>query len=591
MKKFISLLLILFLSACATAAAPATPPGPPPPSLAPPEDFASRHGIPEAAYTNPGTTQINWLIPVFISSHAYKLARERIDAMTSLINMELAPYELSLYIELMQVSATEVGPLNPDDGYIISPMEEMTALLSDPKNYHLVSLPTGHVQVTKLIDAGLLRNIASDFYSYENLAGVLDADQLEAMRYMGGIYGVPSGFDARESLSQAYLGVEAETLARTNVATYDVLTGILDASKEAKSSGAPHTVYFGYRPEVYRREYPQFPFKVSDDFMFVYTADGGVEAYTNTAIARQDADTAKRIWDANGDAEARFTWRPGENNLMTYMADQKFEFARSLSDITEEAEDYTPVLLAPEKPRILYENPYGKILTVVPAHAPAYGLMVLDIIYGNPELYDLFKQDRVLFGEYELAEISNLSPFDLVGTALLHLFSPTRGYKLYAGSGSSPENVREREILHDFNKHYHFTLFDCVRQPALEPLPCAEAFAEALGDTSYTPMPWDGFTFDPTPVEETYTKMYERMWGWLWARLAGVGNRSTDFPGAMLPYLFFGQRTHEDIANANMALYDYGMDEVLEECRRQYADFLQNKGWIAPTPTQKEATP
>ena len=587
MKKLISLLLVIFLAACAVAATPATPPGPPPPSLAPPEDFASHDDIPDAAYTNPGTTQINWLIPVLMRDYAYEITRERIDAMTSIINMELAPHELSLHIELMKVTTTPIGEVFPDDGYkryIISPTEDMMALLSDPKNYHLISLPTAHVQVTQLIDAGLLRNIASDLNSYENLAGALDADQLEAMRYIGGIYGVPSGFDVRKSLSQAYLGIEAETLASTNVATYDVLTGILDASKQAQASGAPHTVYFGYRPEVYRREYPQFPFKVSDDFMFVYTADGGVEAYTNSAISRQDADVAKRIWEANGDAEARFTWRPETDRLMTYMADQTFEFVRSLSDIDDGAEDYTPVLLAPESPRILYDNPFGKILTVIPTHAPAYGLKLLDIIYGNPELYDLFRQDRVLFGEFELAPASSLSHTD-PGMALLYDYSPTRGHNLYAGSSSEPRAVRASAIRHEFYEHYHFTLFDCVRQPALDPLSYAEAFAEALGDTGYTPMPWDGFTFDPAPVEETYTKVYERMWGWLWARLAGVGNRTFDFSNAPLPSLFFGQRTHEDIANVNIALYEYGMETVLEECRRQYAQFLAQKGWIAPAPS------
>jgi len=289
-------------------------------------------------------------------------------------------------------------------------------------------------------------------------------------------------------------------------------------------------------------------------------------------VARRDTDTANRIWEANDDGG-------GLPKIQSYgeaveaMPVTGFDLALPLGDAGGDPETYLPVLTAPEKPRILYDNPYGKILNVIPAQSPTYGLMLLDLIYANPDLYNRFKDEQILFGDY------GHGPDEYGSNAITYDSSPTRGSGLYTS-----EEQRENDVItHTFSEHYHFTLYDCVLQDAMDPQHFMRTFPGMPDDTGYAPMPWDGFTFDPAPVEETYTKVYERFWGWYWEY--GDSFRKHNADDALLPYAFLGYRHEVDLLDICKRLSDYGMDVILEECRRQYAEFLQNKGWTAPAPS------
>ena len=564
MKKLVSLLLVIFLAACAVAATPATPPGPPPPSLAPPDDFPDKPfdtAAPTPAVDD-GTRLVKWLIPVLLNDKDFQKACTRIQGVTDRINVLLRPHELSLRIDLRN---TTVNPVVSPDGiigdYAYAVTDDILGILVSGEDYDLISLPTAHVPVHLLADQGLLRNITGDVLGYEKLRNALDEAQIDALRYAGGIWGVPAGFDIQENIARSYLAVNDVPFDTLNIPRRETLADLLYASKQTQGSALPYTMFIDPQPHAYRREYPQFPFKVSEDLLFVFTADGGVEAYPGSQIARQDLELAKKIREANRD-EAPFD----RGSHLVYYNPKKamnFEFVSPMSDVKEDAEGYAPMLLAPEKPRVLYGNPYGKVMNVVPAHAAAYGLVLLDVIYGDGELYQAFGDEAHLFGLSDGVYIlENMSPASrFFNGAILDIDgSMNPGY----GNG-----------------YYYFNLFDCVRQGALEPKPDTALYAPALSDTSYAPMPWDGFTFDFRSVEGTYTTVCQRVWG----IVDEPGTAGGYFRDKSLAFIFDAMHTDVELAQIASTAYDFGLDIVLEECRRQYAEFLQNKGWSAPAPS------
>ena len=562
MKKLIAVVLVLLLSAC--TAAPAISPDagetpPPPPSLARPDDFTDRPS--DATATAPaiddGTTVIDWLIPVLMNDKDYANTRQRLDVITDLLNTQLYPHELSVRIHLRNTTLTpkfkpDGKPL--DDAYSVT--ADLLAILASGEEIDLISLPTAHVPVHRLADMGLLRNIAGELPAYPNLSGVLDAAQLDAVRYAGGIFGVPTGFDMQENLAESYLAVSDAPFVRLGNDKRDTLNDLLYAAKQAATFELPYTLFFSPQPDVYRREYPQFPFKVSEDFLFVYTADGGVEPYPGSQIAMQDLDLAKNIREGNGN-QVPFDI----NRMLMYLpTDMRFEFVNLLSDVADEAEDYTPVLLAPGKPVVLRDNPYGKIYNAIPANAPAYGLVLLDLIYGHADMYNLMRDEGDLFG-FSLEAF--VSEYDSPATRVISNGDISSDGKDLPGYG---------------NNYYYFSLFDCVRQATLESSADSPPYTEMINEAAYSPMPWDGFVFDYSPIADVYTGVCKTVWGG-GANTVGVMKRTLS-----LPFLFHGTHTIEDLSTIGSNAYQAGLDVVLEECRRQYAAFLRNKGWIAPTP-------
>ena len=567
MKKLIATALILLLSACAAVPMPSPDTGAtPPPSLEIPT-VSSRPARDEEPEHTPvyGTREVRWLIPVMMNKDDYKKTRERIDAMTSLINMELLPYELSLWIDIRNVTLTKIPwPDEPayTKSFAYSVTKDMMDILTSGETYDMISVPTAHVPLSKLIDAGLLRSLSGDLARYENIANVLLPAQLDAIRYGGGIYGVPAGFDLQDNIAQAYLGINAEIAAQIGVDDTFTLDELFGATRKADSMELPSDMYFNFTPDVYRREYDEFPFKVSEDLMFLYTADGGVESYVDSSVARQDFLLSKRIWDVNSKAGSLITTLGYIGYTDVMMREETFGFANLLSATGGTFENTLPILLAPEKPRILYGNPNGKMVNVIPAYAQAYGLELLDIIYGNPDIYALFGDEAHLLGYSD-------------GTLLIEEDTPVTSAR-NSGVGSSGIPIYRND-----ERFYFYNLFDCVRQSALTPKFDASAYEAVIANTDYAPMPWDGFTFDASPVESLYTTVNKRLWGyWDDPSIFGSGKKIN-----ALPYLFVAPKTVEDdLINIASNVQAGGMDALLEECRRQYAQFLQNKGREAPAP-------
>jgi len=333
-------------------------------------------------------------------------------------------------------------------------------------------------------------------------------------------------------------------------------------ARQAENLGLPYDMYFNHTPEAYRREYPQFPFKVSEDMMFLYTADGQVEAYTGSNVMRQDLQLSTRIWSISHGPGTGKEMHVDEKEDVMALPNKGFVSLLSISD--RAADSYLPILAAPEKPRILHSNPNGKISNVIPAYAASYGLELLDVIYANPKIYSLFEDDNILFG---FSDEALLLEVDAPATSALELSAKSDLLPFVRNTGS---NI------------YHFTMFDCVRQSALTPKPNVPQYADLIGDPIYQPMPWDGFVFDTMPVDELYTATHMRLWGYNGAETWGQSGGKRRWE---LPTLFNLPHTEEDIMLIERNVYESGMGIVLEECRRQYAAFLENKGWAAPAPT------
>jgi len=573
-KKLIAILLVLFLAACNAAPVPVpdagdTPPPPPEPPVTL-EDNPLESGDRYGAMTEK-TTTVRWLIPVLMDVHDYPKACARIDELVSRMNMLLLPHELTLAIELRNVTDTTVLYPNKRDtkGGSYSVTQDLIGILPSKEEYDLISVPTGHVPISKLVELGLLRNISSDIHGFPNLMSVLDEQQLELTRYTGGIWGVPTGFDLDANLLTPYLAYNTATTDTLGIFGADELstTGdLLYAADRAGNSDMLSTMHIDHMLDAYHREYPQYPFKVSEDYVFLYTQDGQVEPYAGSVVMQEDTDLSSRIWRVNRVFDTMVAGYARENRLRPEMTLAKdFDLFHSLDAVPEErADGYAPIILAEDKPYILYDNPCGAIMNVLPAQASAYGLALLDTIYGNRELYEVFRDETELFGgsEYRWLALNKSPATSIYGK----------------GSSQYADFMHGRPV-----EIYHYNLFDCVRQSKLDPAPVVRRYGELVADITHTPMPWDGFVFDPTPVFEDYTRIAELTWGMRAETSAREPGTWRGVPS--LTDTFIGFNEDKDMGAVAQGILDSGMDVVLEECRRQYAEFLQNKGWIAPAPS------
>ena len=530
MKKLIAIVLLLLLAAC--TAAPAIPPDagatpsaapPPPPSIDPPTGGTGGAVQPNLVG---GLTEVRWLIPVMLPDDDYREAQKRVEEMTAQVNERLREYDMLLDITLHPINLVP-DPPDSTTSFNYSITNDMLDILVSDKPYDLISLPVNNMQVSRLIEEKLIKDISGDVLAYPNLAAALRGIDTRGMQYRGGLYGVPTGFAIYDSIMASHLAVRADD--PSDVASITDIDSLLGAADAAKSDDKPHHIFFSEQADAYRRAYDAFPFKVSPDFIFLYTQDGGVESYYESDVSLDDIDTARRINAEHRAASAldRFQVRiptaTGEVFAMPY--------AKTLP-----ADEFLPVKLAPEKPQTLDVNPYGKILNVIPAGDYGLsGLHWLDVLYGDPDIYALFDDGEWLIG----------SP-----TLRLSFYLPTMRVSV-AQQAPMPESML----------HYSFMLNDCVKRPS------AEAMMDDLSLDrdffAYQPMPWDGFAFDPTPVQATYLAVMAVPYG------NEVAGNLDIFSGSITP-----QERDELI----LRLKEAGLDALLQECRRQYAIFLENKG-------------
>ena len=583
MLSYVLIVVLMLLCACApTSQTPsATPPDAPPEPPMMLEDNPLASGERYGATTEKAST-VRWLIPVLMQEKHYHEACARIEETLTRVNAKLAPYELTLQIELRNVTQTQVYyPPDWRDNKCMSysVLNDLVGILSSKENYDLISVPTIHVPVTTLIDMGLLRNISSELPAYPNLTNALDERQMAATRYAGGTWGIPAGVDWDANLLAPYLAYRKSSAEAVGIFGSDDLhaTGdLLYAAGRVGSSGRLSTTFVDFTFDAYHRDYAEFPFKVSPDYVFLYTQDGKVEPYVGSSVMLEDVELAKRLWTASDASKPDGYVRPIATRY-DMVRDKDFDFIQSLSAVPEEeAADYAPFRLAAEKPSILYDSPFGTIINVVPTQASAYGLAFLDALYGDRAIYEEFMDEEVLFGR---------GYYEMGGTGYQSILSYNRApaTSIYGSSYYLLEEYMHGRPI----EIYHFSLFDCVRQAKLDPEAVTARYDHLVENTEYTPMPWDGFVFDPAPIMEDYTRVAERTWGHFKERsdraLAERPHQAIPVPPLVgMQENFYGRSDEEILANMPSEIEIAGMPVVLAECRRQYAAYLEKTGWKQP---------
>jgi len=112
-------------------------------------------------------------------------------------------------------------------------------------------------------------------------------------------------------------------------------------------------------------------------------------------------------------------------------------------------------------------------------------------------------------------------------------------------------------------------------------------YGELIEGASYTPMPWDGFVFNPAPIMEDYTRVAERAWGFFKER-SDIALAERPHQAIPVPLLvgmqdnFYGRSDEAILATMPSEMEIAGMPTVLAECRRQYAAYLEKTGWTQP---------
>ena len=551
MKRTLCMLLcLILLVACAptrseTTGIPADTATPPPPPIS--------LITPNPAYvTGPeffdGIREIKWLIPVILTQRDYNAAVERVKGILAQINPRLKETGSILAIELRQVRLIDEDELL-SRRYVMK--DDIIRMLTSSEWIDLISVPANFVPVTELIDLGLIKEISLDIERYPNLREALDPKSLSLTYYKNGLYGVPAGYDTEMDLKRNYLGVNRETWETLGLTGIGTTAELLETSAQARLRLLPHEVYHGNDPLAYRRDYPQFPFKISEDKFFIYHHDGSVEPYVDSDIFWQDFALAQSIWAsfsqerkeaAEFDPYAMQVW--GDLSAPSDFADLLYRL--------EDYDDFVPVKLAPEKPLIRTASTFGKIYNVVPEKCPdPYALGMLDWIYQNPDIYNLFQDTSRLMGGNTELELHWRRPESIVayefGLANTHIYDP--------------------DDVATALSNYYYSLFECVKQSTMTDY--GQLQSETLGtvyaDTSFEAMPWDGFVFDPTSINDTNGggSVAEQL---AWVRSA------FDFT------YFVEPTTAGDFSNVSSQMNEAGFGLLLEECRRQYAEFQKNKG-------------
>ena len=538
MKRTLCMLLCLLLLAACAPTAPgttantadtATPP-PPPPSATPAVD---RLLAPE---TVDGLRQIRWLIPVMLVKSDYDAAVKRVNDMLARVNPRLEEAGMQLTIVLKTVRLFE-GQHQMERGFAVK--DDIVRVLASDEWFDLVSIPVKLSPVTQIIDMGLVKEISMDIGRYPHLRAAVDPARLEATTYKNGLYGIPAGYDTEREVRKNYLAVNNEVLRELGSPHITTTDELLEAATQARLKQLPHDVYLGDKLALaYRRGYPQYPCKVSEDGLFVFYGDGRIEPYIGSDVFVQDQAVSKAIWSVLSDAA-----QAGENGGIV--------FVDNLNRV-EAYDDYLPLNLLPDAPLTRVESPFGKMFNMVPEKCTeTYGLELLDWLCANPDVYAMFCDPGSLVGGHLDLELISSRPTTLVD------------YESWKDTWFPAYDVEDWAAL---VADYHHSLYDCVRQPALTegtPLP-SETLRSVYANQKFANMPWDGFEFDFSAMWHEYQRVLD-------ARVLNWNGTSILFDDSF-------NLTPDDVATISDQMYWAGYAELMEECRRQYAEFLQSKG-------------
>ena len=540
MKRTLCMLLCLLLLAACVPAAPQTDGGveqTPPPAPPIPSQGVSRLATPGV---QGDVREIKWFIPVLLSEREYLAAIDRVADVCARANDRLAMLgkKLSISIKLQRVAYVALnGALDKPPtyfGYWL--FNDMRLALTSDVWYDLISIPAGVVTIPHLIDRGFLKEISTEIPKYEHLRAAIDADMLEATRYNSGLHGIPAGYAIERDLYQNYLAVPKKMLEAIKLDSFTGIEGLMDAAARAGLNALPRDVYFQNSPAAYRRTYPQYPFHVSEDNLFLFDQDGNVHKYIDSEVFMQDRMVSETIWNSLSEPAKAGDW------------DKIDILAQSLHRLSGNFDDYLPVDLAPDAPQILRYSPYGKIYNAIPAKCDEpYALELLDCIYSDKALYEIFHDETNLYGSHGF-DLDELTPKNNI----MKLYEP------YLSDSDERRADIERMI------EFRHSLFDCVKQTAMSGYTheASESMRAVYSRDGFEPMPWDGFEYDPKVLrvpgkDEVY-----------------VGPASV---AQSLDFVICGRLSYESIADIRRELDEYGYERAFEECKSQYAAFLAGK--------------
>ena len=551
MKSTLCMLLCMLLFAACTPTTPQATdnigqnPPPPPPSATP--GVARISGPPIID----GIREIKWLIPVLLEEKDYKAAVERVSDILSQVNPRLEDVGMQLSIELRQVVLYEMDTMYLREFRM---KDDIVGALNSGEWFDLISVPANMVTVTELIDLGLIKEISLDIESYSNLRRAIDKNRLSSTYYKNGLYGVPTGYDAEKGLKKNYLAVNREALDAMGISELKTTADILEAAAQARLQSLPHDVYYEREALAFWRDYPQFPFKVSEDKLFIFHHDGSIEPYIDSDIFWQDFALsnalAANLSQAKRDERAFF--EDPSRSIPLGKLGEPYDFVDRLYDVRD-YDDYITLKLAPDKPMIITGNPFGKIYNIVPEKCDEpHGLKLLDWLYENPDVYMLLGDTKQLIGGNPNREMDEGHPASRV----------YYDWPLDAQSriDYAPEGLAF--LLSD----YCYSLFDCIKQTSFTDYEQVqfETLRTVYADRDFEAMPWDGFVFNGTSIPTADGTI----------DITGK-NSALETPAG---FLGLGMISVSDIAEAKNNMYNAGYEAVLEECRRQYADFQKNKG-------------
>ena len=411
-------------------------------------------------------------------------------------------------------------------------------------SYDLVTLDCAFFSPDQWAADGLFADLTDMLEPYVHLRDATTDIAMQLSQVGGRNYVLPVDFpnDLNNQVSHLIMHASASAADGGPIATLDDFIEAMAADPLGRQDGSIALSYTTLNE--FRRGYDAFPFSVSHDLLFLFDAQGGVSAYPGSEVFAEDRRFVSRLRDV--------TPNPFQITSSAEMWHVEDPFPGAFAVGAGSASgwddpDAKLVQIAPEKPQIYYNLPYGSYVHAVPSNAPGdIALAFLDAVYGNDVACDI-----ALRGKYRVE----------------YTIDAGRGY---LRTGFSPTLSR--------------FLADLPRNLA----PIKQPIVNAMMRTGYDlqPMPWNGFVFDPTPVKQAYDVLVKRI-------MAGGTHLDADFehitlsisgvlpdddPVALNEHVF-GNTSEKELAAFLLELEMAGLPMVLEECRAQYEAYLRIKRW------------
>ena len=532
-RTIVALLLTCVLLACSAcnpapgAAQTATPP-PPPEGIAP---FASGTPQPDpppeqAAPDLSGAPTLRWLILGPNHGQGDILPTQALSEATH------------INIELDYVSFSPVGDASMRE---LLYRRQYDALVNK-KPYDLVTLNSFYFSPDRWVADGLFADLTDMLEPYDSLREATADIAMQLSQVGGRNYVLPIHFpnDVNNEKSRLVMRTSATAADGGPIATLDDFLGAMADDPLGRQNGG--IVLTETTLNEFRRGYDAFPFSVSQDLLFVFDGQGGVSAYPGSEAFEEDRRLVSRLRGVSLNPIRIMTNH--EQAQAENLFDTTFAVGASVSTAWRHI-DAKLVQIAPEKPQILHHLPYGRFVHAMPSYATSdIALAFFDAVYGYDEIYEIAKSGK---------------------EGVHYTFDADGRYDYVDGWVSLTDYF---EVL----PHKYWAI--------------DEPIVHELLRTGYElePMPWNGFVFDPTPVQTAYNTLVDLImadgahFDGDFSHITTDGMHLPDYndPVALNEHVF-GNTTDEELSAFLLELEMAGLPAVVEECRAQYEAFLLMK--------------